>query len=118
MKAVHQAVHSTYTDINAIVTAKKVLNLVGAEPHVVFRTNLQYVRFDGLVLGNTRRDSFGMEMFVVRATVNAEYLAKKIEPMLKAKLVNGGQSLFECGVKILRYASWRSLRSAECNRFF
>ena len=41
-----------------------------------------------------------MEMFVVRATVNAEYLAKKIEPVLKAKLVNGGQSLFECGVKI------------------
>ncbi len=66
----------------------------------MFRTNLQYVGFDGLVLGNTRRDSFGMEMFVVRATVNAEYLAKKIEPVLKAKLVNGGQSLFECGVKI------------------
>lgn len=100
MKAVHQAVHSTYTDINAIVTAKKVLNFVGAEPHVVFGTNLQDVGFDGLVLGNTRRDSFGMEMFVVRATVNAEYLAKKIEPVLKAKLVNGGQSLFECGVKI------------------
>lgn len=100
MKAVHQTVHSTYTDVNAIVTAEKVLNFVSAEPHIVFGTDLQYVGLNGLVFGNARRNGFGAETFVVRATINAKYLTEKIEPMLKTKLMNGGQSLPECGVKI------------------
>ena len=56
----------------------------------MFGAYLQYVRFNSLVLGNTRRSCLRAEMLVVSAAVDVKYLAKKIKPMLEAKDMNGG----------------------------
>lgn len=84
----HQPVHSTYADVNAIVTLENVSDLVGADSLVVISIDLKDDPLDILILLDAGSRNLA-EMLVVSAPVNLQDAAQGLDRMLETQLVDG-----------------------------
>ena len=82
----HQAVHSSDTDVYAIITLKDICDFVSAEPLVVISIDMKNERSNILIFFNTRR-GFGRKMLVIGTPVYSENLAQYLNAMLEAELM-------------------------------
>ncbi len=87
LKSSHQSVHSTDTDVYAIITLKNVSDLVSAETFVVVGIDLKDQSGDLLILFGTI-SRFRLVMLVVSTSIHIENSAKGFDIVLKTKLMN------------------------------
>ncbi|ERJ83003.1 hypothetical protein HMPREF1987_01229 [Peptostreptococcaceae bacterium oral taxon 113 str. W5053] len=87
MQVLHQTVHSTNTDVNAIITCKDKGNLVSPQLFFVIRINLQNLFSNLLIFFYTRGRNRG-EVLIVGAAVYSKNSAKSFNIMLETELMN------------------------------
>ena len=87
LKRFHQPVHSSNTDVYAIITLKDIGNLVGAKPFVVIGIDLKDEPGNFLVFLCTI-GRFRTVMLVISAPVDTEDFTKNFDVMLKAQLMD------------------------------
>ena len=88
MQIFHQAVHSTDTDVNAIITLKNVSDFISTKPFVIISEDLQNGFCDCLIFfGAISR--FSAVMLVISASVDTKNFAEKFDVMLETKFMYG-----------------------------
>ena len=85
--AFHQAVHSSDTDMDAIITSEDVSDFIGAKPLIIISIDMEDRRFDLLIL-NRSGSRFGVEMLVIRAPIHPQDSAQSLDIMLKTQLMD------------------------------
>ena len=85
---VHQAVHSSDTDVDAIITFKDTANLISADAFIKVSIYLKDDDLD-LLIFTCPCSRFRMEMLVVSAPVDSQNLAESFYIVLVTKLMNG-----------------------------
>lgn len=84
---VHQAVHSSDTDLNAIITFENIGDLISSKTFVIVRVDLKNHPLNILVFLNSG-SRFGIKMLIVGAAVYVQDSAQGFDSMLKSEFMN------------------------------
>jgi len=88
--AFHQAVHSSDTDVDAIITSEDVSDFIGVKPFIIIGIGIDVedCRFD-LLIFKSPGSRFGVKMLVICAPIYLQDPAQSLDIMLEAQLVDG-----------------------------
>lgn len=88
LQGFHQAVHSSHTDVDAIITCKNISDLIGAETLVIIGINVEDQGSDLLVFPDSGSSFIG-EVLVVGAPVDSKDPAQGFDGVLEPEFVDG-----------------------------
>ena len=82
----HQAVHSTDTDVNAIVTLEDIGDLISSDTFVAVGIDLQDRLLYALVFFDPG-SGFGIEVLVISASIHVQNTAERLDAVLETELM-------------------------------
>lgn len=86
--AVHQAVHSADTDVNAIITLKDELYLMDIKTFIIIRVDMKNKAFDALIFRYTWGSSV-IKVFIISTSVDIKHTTQGFNIMLETKPMYG-----------------------------
>ena len=87
LHGVHQAVHSSDADVDAIVALEDIGDLVGSDTFVTVGVDLQDRLLDALVFFDPG-SGFGIEVLVISASIHVQNTAERLDAVLETELMD------------------------------
>ena len=87
LQSLHQAVHSSDTDVDAIITLKNEGNFVCTKPFVVIGINMEDQGSNALILSDAR-SRFSRKMLIIGASVNSQNPTERFDVMLEPEFMD------------------------------